>query len=219
MREYMFNSATARYVCDELANFIGVETLCTFEDSRDIPLKERTDRANAWGADAFVSIHANAMGNVWDESGVGIETFTYVTKPADSVKLAAIVNANLVAETGRPNRGVKSADFHVLRETHMTAILCECGFMTSRTEAALLKTDDYRRKCTKAIVDGLAECYGLKRKVIAEEVAPTNLSVIDANKIIGFLKAGYGATSDKEAQAEFKRLANELRKVSGQATQ
>lgn len=38
----------------------------------------------------------------------------------------------------------------------------------------------------------------------------------DANKVIGFLKASYNSTDDKEAQAEYRRLANELRKASGQ---
>ncbi len=41
----------------------------------------------------------------------------------------------------------------------------------------------------------------------------------DANKVIEFLKAAYGVTTDKEAQAEIKRLANELRKASGQPIQ
>lgn len=38
----------------------------------------------------------------------------------------------------------------------------------------------------------------------------------DANKIIGFLSAAFIASNDPEAQAEFHRLANELRRVSGQ---
>ncbi|MBP1992101.1 N-acetylmuramoyl-L-alanine amidase [Paenibacillus eucommiae] len=41
----------------------------------------------------------------------------------------------------------------------------------------------------------------------------------DANKVIEFLKAAYGATSSKDAQKEFNRLANELRMVSGQPAQ
>ncbi|TCZ75336.1 mannosyl-glycoprotein endo-beta-N-acetylglucosamidase [Paenibacillus albiflavus] len=41
----------------------------------------------------------------------------------------------------------------------------------------------------------------------------------DANKIISFLSAGYNATDNAEARKEFNRLANELRKVSGQPTQ
>ncbi|WNR46322.1 N-acetylmuramoyl-L-alanine amidase [Paenibacillus roseipurpureus] len=42
------------------------------------------------------------------------------------------------------------------------------------------------------------------------------LSVEDANKIIAFLSAAYFATDDGEARKEFNRLANELRKASGQ---
>lgn len=38
----------------------------------------------------------------------------------------------------------------------------------------------------------------------------------DANKIIAFLKAGYDFVNDTESHAEFKRIANELRKASGQ---
>lgn len=41
----------------------------------------------------------------------------------------------------------------------------------------------------------------------------------DANKIIRFLSAAYFATESEEARAEFNRLANELRRVSGQDPQ
>ena len=43
------------------------------------------------------------------------------------------------------------------------------------------------------------------------------LSVHDANAIIPFLSAGFAATTAKPAQDEFLRLANELRKASGQS--
>jgi len=42
------------------------------------------------------------------------------------------------------------------------------------------------------------------------------LSPEDANKIILFLSAAWGCTDSEEARAEFHRLANELRKASGQ---
>ncbi|OBZ13327.1 N-acetylmuramoyl-L-alanine amidase family protein [Bacillus sp. FJAT-26390] len=45
------------------------------------------------------------------------------------------------------------------------------------------------------------------------------LAQSDANKIIAFLSASYMAASDGVSRAEFKRLANELRRVSGQAKQ
>jgi N-acetylmuramoyl-L-alanine amidase CwlA len=42
------------------------------------------------------------------------------------------------------------------------------------------------------------------------------LSVKDANTIIAFLSAAYSATDVPQAQEEFHRLANELRRASGQ---
>jgi hypothetical protein len=42
------------------------------------------------------------------------------------------------------------------------------------------------------------------------------LSPEDANKIIRFLAAAYDCTDSAEARKEFHRLANELRKASGQ---
>jgi N-acetylmuramoyl-L-alanine amidase len=45
------------------------------------------------------------------------------------------------------------------------------------------------------------------------------MSIEDANKVIAFLKAGYDFVNDAESHAEFKRIANELRKVSGQPIQ
>ena len=49
-----------------------------------------------------------------------------------------------------------------------------------------------------------------------EEEGGVTMTVEDANKIIRFLSAAYMATNSKEARNEFNRLANELRKASGQ---
>lgn len=165
LREYQFNSVVAWYVADTLLrDYEKVEILMTHDDSRDVPLKERTDKANAWKADLFVSIHANAAGDGGWNNAQGIETYVYTSRPPDAVALANAVQRHLIRATGRPDRGVKSANFHVLRETKMTAILVECGFMTNREECELLKSDAYRRKCAEAIVAGIVETYGLKRK-------------------------------------------------------
>lgn len=51
------------------------------------------------------------------------------------------------------------------------------------------------------------------------ELMGYQMSAEDANKIIAFLKAGYDFVNDPESHAEFKRVANELRKVSGQPEQ
>lgn len=163
LREYVFNSDVARKAADLLAAYEGVETLLTFEDGRDVSLAERTNRANAWKADLFVSIHANASGDRWSLAQ-GIETYIYTKASAASQRLANIVQQRIVAVTGLLNRGVKKENFHVLRETRMPAILVECGFMTHRQEIELLKSNEYRQRCAKAIVQGIVQYGALQRK-------------------------------------------------------
>ncbi|WP_404468992.1 N-acetylmuramoyl-L-alanine amidase [Sutcliffiella horikoshii] len=164
MREYEFNKVVAQYIRQELLRYQDVEVLFTHSDERDVPLQERTDRANAWEAKAFVSIHANAFGNGGWNTAQGIETYTPIVQSPNSDRLANMVHRRLIQATGRRDRGIKSANFHVLRETTMASILCECGFMTYYPEAQLLKTDSYRRTCALAIAGGLVEYFNLKLK-------------------------------------------------------
>lgn len=193
MREYEFNRVVASYAKQMLEGYENVEVFFTHSDDRDVPLSERTNKANLLKVDIFVSIHANAYGSGgWNDVN-GIETYVYVTKPKESYEVAQVVQQKLVDLTDRINRGVKTANFHVLRETSMTAILCECGFMTNREEAGLLKSDQYRKTCAQAIVNGLVEYYGLQKK---PEPKPQ-----------GLWKVQVGAFSNKE---NAERLANEL---------
>ncbi|WP_411747615.1 N-acetylmuramoyl-L-alanine amidase family protein, partial [Psychrobacillus psychrotolerans] len=65
--------------------------------------------------------------------------------------LASLIQNSLCSLTGRLNRGVKKADFAVVRDTRMPAVLVECGFMTNKNEAILLQSTIYRMHCAKAI--------------------------------------------------------------------
>lgn len=164
MKEYHFNNVVAKYVREELLQYEAVEILFTHDDSRDVPLFERTKKSNNWGANAFISIHANAYGNGGWNSANGIETYTYTNSSRESVALAKFVHEELIRATIRTDRGLKKANFQVLRVTKMPAILVECGFMTNKEEAELLKSDSYRKLCASAIVKGLVSMYGLKKK-------------------------------------------------------
>ncbi|RHW38911.1 N-acetylmuramoyl-L-alanine amidase [Neobacillus notoginsengisoli] len=166
MREYEFNRAVANFAKKELETYQNVTVYFAHSDDRDVPLKERTDKANKLGIDVYVAIHANAYQDTWNSAN-GIDTFVYVTKPREAVDLAQKVQRHLVAKTGLRDRGVKTANFHVLRETKMTSMLAECGFMTNREEEALLRSDTYRMTCAKAITAGIVEQYGLKKKPVA----------------------------------------------------
>ncbi|SDM72130.1 N-acetylmuramoyl-L-alanine amidase [Bacillus sp. OK048] len=171
MREYEFTSKVAAIARDILSTYQNVTVYFAHSDDRDVPLQERTNAANRLNVDAYVSIHANAYGSTWNDAN-GIETYVYTTNHQETYQLAQKVQNNMVSLTGLRNRGVKTANFHVLRETKMPAILVECGFMTNRNEAALMRSDNYQRKCAQAIVNALEAQYNLIRKQNAPTPQP-----------------------------------------------
>ncbi|WP_240666607.1 N-acetylmuramoyl-L-alanine amidase [Longirhabdus pacifica] len=172
LREYQFNSAVAKYVREKLLHYEKVEVLFTHSDERDVPLIERSNTANEWHADVFISIHANAFGKGDWNNVSGIETFVHISKPSEALQLARCVQQQFIQQTKRKDRGVKLADFHVLRETHMTAILVECEFMTNREAASLLKSERYQQTCANSIVQALVEMYRLIPKKQPEHEDP-----------------------------------------------
>lgn len=153
LREFTFNEATAEFL-KKLLIAEGFTVIFSHDQTRDVSLSERISLANKLKVDAFVSIHANAFGSDWNESQ-GIETYTCLIASKTSTRMASYVQKALIMLTGRKNRGVKKADFAVLRETTMPAILVECGFMTNKEEANLLKSTNYQQQCAQAIFFGI----------------------------------------------------------------
>ncbi len=118
-------------------------------------LQARCDKANTWGADVFVSIHANAAGA---SSANGAETFWRDTSTTDRVlsqRLASFIQQEYVLETGLVDRGVKANRFYVLRWSNMPAVLVETGFMSNSTELRKLIDPSFQRKGARAIARGI----------------------------------------------------------------
>lgn len=170
LREFQFNKpVTERFKEILETEFEGVEVrlVADHKGTTDVPLATRTNIANSWPADVYVSIHANANTGQWGD-WTGIETFVYTTLPKTATALAQVVQCKLIKATGMRDRGVKAKDLHVLRETKMPAILVECGFMDSRIDFPKLMSTEYREACARAIAEGVAEFFGLKRKKQAQ---------------------------------------------------
>jgi hypothetical protein len=169
MKEFEFNRAVARYADNFLHEYENVETFFSHDlyDGVDDSLTRRTNRANSLGVDCFMSIHANAAAS---PSAHGLETFVHPKAGTSTVNLAAEVHGFLIRETGLTNRGLKRADFAVLRQTKMESALVECGFMTNANELAFLKNEEYRKKCAQAIVNGLVKHYKLVKKQVVKKL-------------------------------------------------
>ena len=116
----------------------------------------RASEANNWGADYFISIHANAS---TISSATGTEAFVYsTTSPA--YNLAAHIIENISEKTGLPNRGVYvRPSLYVLRKTVMPATLVELGFITNPIDAELM--DKNPNLFAEGIYQGILDYFGL----------------------------------------------------------
>ena len=114
------------------------------------------DAANAWGADAFLSIHCNAS----DTRARGVETLCYGLESAGG-RLAAAVQQQVwkswqVIDCQLPDRGVKARpELAVLRATEMPAILVEAGFIDNMEDAWLLCM--YAEDAARAVARGVTD--------------------------------------------------------------
>lgn len=126
-----------------------------------VGLSERAIMANNWGADIFISCHVNAGG------GTGYEDFIYdgvLASDGNTPGLQQAIHAAVVKVTGAyglKDRGMKRANYAVLRETYMPAILLEAGFLDSSVDAALLKNSQFKKDYAHAVVVGVQNYFGL----------------------------------------------------------
>lgn len=103
-----------------------------------LSLTERANMANKWGADIFLCVHANSFTS---PTANGTETFLHLNGSKASRTLATNINNALVNQLGLTNRGVKTADFAVLRLTKMPAVLIETAFVSNANDANKLKSN------------------------------------------------------------------------------
>ena len=172
-REWTLNQRIATKVV-ELLNAAGQETMRVDDTTGkiDVALAVRTDRANAWKADAYVSIHHDS--GVSGGSGGGATVFVYPSASKKSQELRAAVYDEYIKAGGiKGNRSapLSTANYHVLRETSMPAILIECGFMDSATDVPTILSDEFPAKAARGIASGIAKVFGFELKLANEPEA------------------------------------------------
>ena len=121
-----------------------------------LSLKARCDFENVGSFDYFISFHRNAFK---PETAAGVETYTYLNPGAKSKGLAGKIQSALV-DVGFADRGVKEANFQVLRETKAPAVLIEIGFIDNSRDNALF--DSKRADIASGIAKAILSQLGIK---------------------------------------------------------
>ena len=65
----------------------------------------------------------------------------------------------LCGSTGRNSRGVKTANFYVIKNTNIPSALVEIGFLTNPVEEQLLRTPEFRAKAADGIAAAIARYF------------------------------------------------------------
>ncbi len=132
----------------------GWEVKSTRDDDTFVSLTDRYARANAWGANAFVSIHHNAGG------GSGAEVISDADHDQEASKaLAWAIYDQIDDVTPAPiDRGIYAdrRGLAVLRGTDMVSVIVEAEFIDNLIDAANLKDTNYFTTMASAIVRGIA---------------------------------------------------------------
>jgi N-acetylmuramoyl-L-alanine amidase len=167
-REWVLNDRIADKVEKLLAaNYTGYQLIRTDDTTgkKDISLTARTNAANNFKADIYISIHHNAGVNGGKGGGIVAYTYTNVDQNTKDWQ-KALYNA-LIAETGlKGNRAtpLAKANLAECRQTTMAAVLLELGFMDSKTDVPVILTEAFADQCARAIVKVIAERGKLTKK-------------------------------------------------------
>lgn len=162
-----------------------------------LSLNQRTNEANRWGADLLVSVHVNAGG------GKGFETFIYNGNAGSStIAFQNVLHTEVLAAMRKhgsiTDRGKKRANFHMLRESSMIAVLSENLFIDTKSDADKLKDKDgFLKDVGHAHARAVAKFLGLPTK--NKPVAPPKKEGEKVNVITGWYEEGSEGLAELEA--------------------
>ncbi|MCY9153737.1 N-acetylmuramoyl-L-alanine amidase [Bacillus haynesii] len=143
------------------ANYKNVQVKLTRSTDVFYGLSKRASMANQWGADLFVSVHANA-GN---GKGTGFETFRYNGTGGNTLSFQECLHKEILSTMKAygqiSDRGLKQANYAVLRETRMPAVLTENLFIDRKEDADRLKDSGFLKAVGEAHARGIAKYLGL----------------------------------------------------------
>lgn len=127
-------------------------------------LAARTKIANLTKANAFLSVHANSGA----ATALGMEIYTTRGQgPADPIAESIVKAWSQVFPGGAIRKDLtdgdsdKEANYYVLANSKMPAVLVEVGFLSNPREEQVLKTVDFQAKAALAIAQGVAAAFGL----------------------------------------------------------
>lgn len=136
----------------------GFQVILSRGNDTFLTLKQRVALVRKVKADLFISVHHNSSKKNLQASG--IECFARRSPRPEDTVLAAMLQQELIHGTGSIDRGVKFANFAVLRNNPVPAVLIEAGFISNAAEEKNLNSPRWRQRAAQAVARAVMRFSG-----------------------------------------------------------
>jgi|LSQX01.2.fsa_nt_gb N-acetylmuramoyl-L-alanine amidase len=167
IKEWTLNDKITRALMNLLKDYnVEIIRLDDPIGQKDIPVKDRAKKANAWGAGILISNHHNA--GVKGGSGGGLVVIRKAGDKGFTKAMQGLLYDCILAETGlKGNRYEPLAEYKnliLLNTAKMPTVLIEHGFMDSPSDMKVIMQDDFAEKSARGIIRFLEKQYKISKK-------------------------------------------------------
>ena len=138
----------------ELLEEQGIRVVLTRDKDIFMKLEERVQIANGEKADLFISIHCNYYEK--DSSIYGLECY-YCKSGEEGKHCAEKIMETIEESKNIVSRNVKPADYYILKNTTVPAVLVEIGYLSNYNERNQLMSEEYQEKLAGELVKGIVK--------------------------------------------------------------
>lgn len=135
-----------------IGNGKQVKIILLREKDNFLSLDDRVNFLNGLEADLFLSLHCNAAGNS-ERSGADFFYSTENIKGITSKDYSSLLATGMVPTVGKAE--IKEANFIVIKNSKIPAVLIHVGYMTNPREYELLQDPAHQKQLAEGIFNGL----------------------------------------------------------------
>ena len=141
---------------EHLLKEAGARVYLTRNGQEHLNLSERADIANNVKPDFFISLCQGIFPN---QSASGTEAYHY-REDKEAMKLGNIILDEVCKELKCKNRGLRTADFYLLKEVKCSTLQLNLLYITNPEDEKKLADPGIRRKAAEAIAESMRRYYG-----------------------------------------------------------
>lgn len=138
----------------------GVETILSRPRSGNPSVRERADLANAFGADAVISLRADRFHN---DKANGVASFYFGSPEGHTSlvgeRLASLIQREIVARLPLTDCWTHRRTWDMLRMTRMPVVEIALAYLTNPKDVSILTSPEQRDKIAEAIVVSVKRLY------------------------------------------------------------